>query len=83
MIMLPFSDDELNEPVEAVLDKLRPSIMLDGGNITLIKIENGKVYVRLEGACKGCPSSNLTLKNGVERQLRLDIHPDLEVISIN
>ncbi|MBR7118300.1 MAG: NifU family protein [Helicobacteraceae bacterium] len=81
--MLPFSDDELNEPVEAVLDKLRPSIMLDGGNITLIKIENGKVYVRLEGACKGCPSSNLTLKNGVERQLRLDIHPDLEVISIN
>lgn len=81
--MLPFSDDELNEPIEAVLDKLRPSIMLDGGNITLIKIENGKVYVRLEGACKGCPSSNLTLKNGVERQLRLDIHPDLEVISIN
>ena len=41
--MLPFSDDELNEPVEAVLDKLRPSIMLDGGNITLIKVENGKV----------------------------------------
>lgn len=81
--MLPFSDDELTEPIEAVLDKLRPSIMLDGGNITLIKIENGKVYVRLEGACKGCPSSNLTLKNGVERQLRLDIHPDLEVISIN
>ncbi|RDU57366.1 NifU family protein [Helicobacter sp. MIT 99-5507] len=81
--MLPFSDDELNEPVEVVLDKLRPSIMLDGGNVTLIKIENGKVYVRLEGACKGCPSSNLTLKHGVERQLRLDIHPDLEVISIN
>ena len=81
--MLPFSDDELNEPVEVVLDKLRPSIMLDGGNITLIKIENGKVYVKLEGACKGCPSSNLTLKNGVERQLRLDIHPELEVISIN
>ena len=81
--MLPFSDDELNEPVEVVLDKLRPSIMLDGGNITLIKIENGKVYVKLEGACKGCPSSNITLKNGVERQLKLDIHPDLEVININ
>ena len=81
--MLPFSDEELHDPVESVLDKLRPSIMLDGGNITLIKIENGKVYVRLEGACKGCPSSNLTLKNGVERQLRTDIHPDLEVISVN
>lgn len=81
--MLPFSDEELIDPVESVLDKLRPSIMLDGGNITLVKIENAKVYVQLEGACKGCPSSNVTLKNGVERQLRVDIHPDLEVISIN
>lgn len=81
--MLPFSDDELKDPVEAVLDKLRPSIMLDGGNITLVEIEDGKVYVRLEGACKGCPSSNITLKNGVERQLRLDIHPELEVVSVN
>lgn len=81
--MLPFSDEELIDPVESVLDKLRPSIMLDGGNITLVKIENAKVYVKLEGACKGCPSSNVTLKNGVERQLRVDIHPDLEVISIN
>lgn len=81
--MLPFSDEELKDPVDAVLDKLRPSIMLDGGNITLVKIDNGKVYVKLEGACKGCPSSNVTLKNGVERQLRLDIHPDLEVISVN
>ncbi|MDE6885444.1 MAG: NifU family protein [Helicobacteraceae bacterium] len=81
--MLPFSDEELIEPVESVLNKLRPSIMLDGGNITLVEIKNGKVFVELQGACKGCPSSNITLKNGVERTLKNDIHPELEVISIN
>lgn len=81
--MVMFSDEELLEPVESVLNKLRPSILLDGGNITLVEIKNGKVYVQLEGACKGCPSSNVTLKNGIEKTLRNDIHPDLEVISIN
>lgn len=81
--MLPFSDEELINPVESVLNQLRPSFMLDGGNITLVEIKDGKVFLRLEGACKGCPSSNITLKNGIERQLRMDIHPDLEVISVN
>lgn len=81
--MIPFSDEELQEPVESILNELRPSIMLDGGNVTLIKIDNGKVFVRLEGACKGCPSSNITLKNGIERTLRINIHPELEVISVD
>lgn len=46
--MLPFSDTELLKPVEASIDKVRPMLIKDGGNVTLIKIENGKVYVRLE-----------------------------------
>lgn len=81
--MIPFSDEELREPVEFTLNQLRPSIMLDGGDVTLVKIENGRIFVKLEGACRGCPSSNLTLKNGIERQLRNDIHPDLEVVNVN
>lgn len=81
--MLPFSSDELIEPVEEVLEKLRPSILADGGNIVLDKIEDNKVFVRLQGACKGCPSSINTLKNGIERSLRMEIHPELEVLSIN
>lgn len=81
--MIPFSDSELIEPVEAILNKLRPSILLDGGNITLVEVKNGKVYVELQGACKGCPSSNITLKNGIEQRLKNEIHPELEVISIN
>ncbi|MBX7490939.1 NifU family protein [Helicobacter turcicus] len=81
--MLPFSDTELLKPVEASIDKVRPMLIKDGGNVTLIKIENGKVYVRLEGACKGCPSSAQTLKFGIEHTLKNDIHPDIEIISIS
>lgn len=81
--MFPFSSEELIEPVEEILERLRPSILADGGNITLDKIENNKVFVRLEGACKGCPSSKNTLKNGIERNLKLEIHPEIEVFSIN
>lgn len=80
--MLPFSDDELLKPVEISIDRVRPMLIKDGGNVTLIKIENGKVYVRLEGACKGCPSSSQTLKFGIERALKEDIHPEIELINI-
>lgn len=78
--MLPFSDEELLEPVQMSIDKVRPMLLRDNGNITLLRIKNGKVYVRLEGACRGCASSHMTLKLGVERQLKSDIHPDIEVI---
>ena len=81
--MLPFSDEELLKPVEKSINKVRPMLIRDGGNITLLKIENGKVYVRLEGACKGCPSSTQTLKFGIERPLKDDIHPDIEVINLS
>ena len=81
--MLPFSDEELLNPVKIVLDKMRPMLIADGGNITLLEIKEGKVYVRLEGACKGCPSSAITLKNGIERALRDEIHPEIEIINVN
>ena len=80
--MLPFSDEELLSPVKIVLDKMRPMLIADGGNVALLEIKEGKVYVRLEGACKGCPSSSITLKNGIERALRDEIHPEIEIINI-
>ncbi|MDE5926100.1 MAG: NifU family protein [Helicobacter sp.] len=80
--MLPFTDEELLKPVELSIDKVRPILIQDGGNVTLLKIENGKVFVRLEGACKGCPSSAQTLKFGIERALKNDIHPDIELIHV-
>lgn len=75
-----FSDEELYNPVLQCIEKVRPYLLKDGGDIQLIKIENGKVYVTLQGACKSCPSSTTTLKNKIEHQLRIDIHPELEVI---
>ena len=80
--MIPFSDEELKPAVENVIEKVRPSIKLDGGDIKLIGIKDGKVYVQLEGACVGCASSGTTLKYGVERQMRSLIHPELTVIEV-
>ncbi|QOY51731.1 NifU family protein [Candidatus Sulfurimonas baltica] len=80
--MIPFTDEELMSPVENVIDKVRPSLALDGGDITFLTVKNSKVYVQLKGACIGCASSGTTLKYGVERQLKMDIHPELIVINV-
>ena len=80
--MIPFSDEELLEPVKLVIEKVRPSLALDGGDIDFITVKNGAVYVQLKGACIGCGSSGSTLKYGVERQLRMDIHPELTVVNV-
>lgn len=80
--MIPFSDEELIEPVKASLEAIRPYIENDGGGIELVRIESGTIYVRLTGHCVGCAASNTTLKNGVERQIRNDIHPELVVVNI-
>lgn len=82
ILMLPFTDEELMQPVRNVIDKVRPSLALDGGDIAFLSVKNGTVYVQLQGACVGCGSSGNTLKYGVERQLRMDIHPEITVINV-
>jgi Fe-S cluster biogenesis protein NfuA len=72
--MIPFTDEELIVPVETAIEKVRPSLALDGGDIQFLTVKNGVVYVQLQGACVGCGSAGNTLKYGVERQLRMDIH---------
>ncbi|HCM15209.1 MAG TPA: hypothetical protein DHW79_04550, partial [Candidatus Cloacimonas sp.] len=62
------------EKLEAVLDKVRPSIQADGGDVELINIrEDNVVEVRLKGACNGCPMATLTLKAGIERIVKEEI----------
>ncbi len=57
--------------VAAVLELIRPSLQADGGDVKLVDVdENGVVSVELQGACKGCPMSQMTLANGVERILK-------------
>lgn len=59
------------EEVAAVLELIRPSLQADGGDVSLVDVaEDGVVTVELQGACKGCPMSQMTLANGVERILK-------------
>ena len=59
------------EDVQAVLDLIRPSLQADGGDVKLVEVDDeGIVTVELQGACKGCPMSQMTLANGVERILK-------------
>ncbi len=71
----------MKDRVEAVLDKIRPSLVADGGNVELVDVKDGIVKVRLTGACAGCPMSAMTLKNGIEQILRQEIPEVKEVIS--
>jgi Fe-S cluster biogenesis protein NfuA len=80
--MIPFTDEELEPAVKEVIEKVRPSIKLDGGDIELIAIKNGMVYVQLQGAYVGCGSAGTTIKFGVERQLKMLIHPEISVMSV-
>lgn len=60
----------IKEQVEEVLERLRPMLMADGGNIELVDVKDDEVFVQLVGACGMCPSSTMTLKMGVERAVR-------------
>lgn len=80
--MIPFTDEELMQPVQKAIDKIRPSLALDGGDIAFLTVKNGTIYVQLQGACVGCGSGGNTLKYGVERQIRMDIHPELVVVNV-
>lgn len=59
--------------VEQALEKIRPMLQRDGGDIELVEVNGGVVKVRLTGACKGCPMSQMTLKQGVEKLLLKEV----------
>lgn len=73
---------EMQEKVEEVLDKVRPVLVRDGGNVELVEVEGGIVKVKLVGACAGCPMSTMTLKNGIERILKQEIPEVKEVVAV-
>lgn len=64
------------------LDKIRPAVRLDGGDIELIGIKDGVVTIRLFGACDGCPMSPVTLRAGVERILKDEVPDVREVVAL-
>jgi Fe-S cluster biogenesis protein NfuA len=60
----------MEEKVKEALEQIRPFLQRDGGDIELVEIDGDVVKVRLTGACHGCPMSQITLKNGVERAVK-------------
>jgi Fe-S cluster biogenesis protein NfuA len=65
--------------IEAALDRIRPAIRRDGGDVWLIKVEDAVAYVQMIGACGGCPASNATLKDGIEAVVREDV-PEIRAV---
>jgi len=69
----------MKEKVQKVIDKIRPSLQADGGDVELIDVVDGIVTVKLQGACAGCPMSQMTLKNGIERLVKKEL-PEIKSV---
>ena len=63
----------MKEKVQAALNKVRPMLQADGGDVELVDVKDGVVIVKLTGACGGCPFSSMTLKQGIERVLKEEV----------
>jgi Fe-S cluster biogenesis protein NfuA len=70
------------DEVLEVLDKLRPFLQRDGGDVDLVDVEDGVVKLKLMGACGSCPSSTITLKAGIERALVEEVEGITEVVQV-
>ncbi len=72
----------MKEKVEAALEKIRPALIADGGDVQLVDVKDGIVRLRLTGACGGCPMATYTLRQGIERALRQEVPEVKEVIAV-
>jgi Fe-S cluster biogenesis protein NfuA len=73
----------MKERVEMALNKIRPALQADGGDIELLEVTpDGVVKVRLTGACGGCPMSQMTLKMGVEQAIKQEVPEVKEVVAV-
>jgi Fe-S cluster biogenesis protein NfuA len=69
----------MKEKVQTVLDKIRPALQADGGDVELVDVVDCVVKVRLQGACKGCHMSQMTLRNVIERVIKKEI-PEVKAV---
>ena len=74
----------MKDQVIKSLEKIKPMLQADGGDVELVDVDKkGIVKVRLQGACAGCPMSQMTLKNGIERLLKAEVKGVKAVESVN
>ena len=69
----------MNEKIKTAIDKIRPSLQMDGGDIELVGVEDNIVKDKLKGACGSCPMSTMTLKMGVERIIK-EMVPEIQSV---
>lgn len=73
----------MKEKVESALNKIKPSLQADGGDVELVEVtDDGVVKLRLTGACGSCPMSQMTLKTGIERVIRTEVPEVKEVVAV-
>ena len=72
----------MKERVEAALEKIRPALQADGGDVELVDVKDGVATVRLTGSCGSCPMSTMTLKMGVERVVRSEVPEIKELVAV-
>lgn len=76
-------DSDVIKDIKEILEaRVRPAVAQDGGDIIFDRFENGVVYLKLQGACAGCPSSTMTLKSGIENMLRYYVPEVTEVRAV-
>lgn len=71
------NNEDLNQKIRLIIDKINPYIISDGGNLEFIKYEDKTVYVKLSGACADCGMLDITLKDGIEQLIKNEI-PEVE-----
>ncbi len=81
--MIPFTDEEIYEAVQNNIPNVSTYVSSHGGGITLLGVKDGLVYIELIGTCSGCAMSLMTTKMVVEKELRVLIHPELELINVD
>ena len=64
---------DLKEQVDAALERIRNALRVEGGDVELVDIKDGVVRVKLQGSCAGCPFSQMTLKNFIEKEIKKDV----------
>jgi Fe-S cluster biogenesis protein NfuA len=72
----------MKDKIEKALEKVRPFLVADGGDVQLVEVTNGTVKVKLTGACVGCAFSAMTLKNAIERILKEEVPEVEEVVAV-
>lgn len=70
------------EKIISIIDKLRPYLISDGGNIEFIKYNDGIVYIKMNGACANCSMLDFTLKEGIEAAIKEEVEEVKEVINV-